>query len=32
MTMREYPGDPTYGIRSRWIVKDHLSYEETNKL
>ena len=33
MTMRAYPGDPTYGIRSRWIgVKDHLSYEETKQV
>jgi len=33
MTMRAYPGDPTYGIRSRWIgVKDHLSYEETQQV
>ncbi len=30
MTMRDFPGDPTSGIRGRWIgVKDNLSYEET---
>lgn len=33
MTMRAFPGDPTFGIRSRWIgVKDHLSYEETKQV
>lgn len=32
LTIRDYPTDPTTGIRSRWIgVKDHLTYEETQE-
>ena len=33
MTMRDFPGDPTSGIRGRWIgVKDNLTYEETQAI
>ena len=33
MTMREFPGDPTSGIRNRWIgVRDHVSYDELQQI
>lgn len=33
MTMRDFPGDPTSGIRGRWIgVKDNLTYQQTQDI
>ena len=33
MTMRDFPGDPTSGIRGRWIgVKDNLTYQQTKDI